>query len=313
MPTWSAGWPVAANVLAAPIAALCALGVVVLGIGIYRLRYRATTARRVAALLAEDPLSTSPDLLQVAVQPPPRWLLELRQVLAQIEARDSTLRGPTVALACVFALVGLASVSVVWIVLAVLAALAAFALGARERRHGRIEAQALDAMQLFASGLRAGYSVPQAIVLVSRHSSEPTAAEFGLAAQELSVGVPLADAMTRLAKRTANADYELVSIIVRVQHEVGGNLAQILDSVGHTLRERFELRRQVDAVTAQQRLSSLVLSVLPFGLLMFLFVMDRSFVEPLFTQPIGRLMLALSAVMVFIGWTIMNSIGRVEV
>jgi tight adherence protein B len=98
-----------------------------------------------------------------------------------------------------------------------------------------------------------------------------------------------------------------------VQHEVGGNLAQILDSVGHTLRERFELRRQVEAVTAQQRLSSLVLSVLPFGLLLLLFVMDRSFVDPLFTNPIGRLMLALSAVMVFIGWTIMRSIGRVEV
>jgi Flp pilus assembly protein TadB len=312
MPTLSGGSPVAANVLlAAAVAGLCALGVVVLGIGIYRLRHRAITSRRVAALLAEAPLP-SPDLLP-AVQPPPRWLLELRQVLAQIEARDSTLRGPTVALACAFALVGLASVSTVWILLAILAAFAAFALGARERRRRRIEAQALDAMQLFASGLRAGYSVPQAIVLVSRHSSEPTAAEFGLAAQELSVGVPLADAMTRLAKRTANADYELVSIIVRVQHEVGGNLALILDSVGHTLRERFELRRQVDAVTAQQRLSSLVLSVLPFGLLMFLFVMDRSFVDPLFTNPLGRLMLALAAVMVFIGWTIMRAIGRVEV
>jgi len=314
MPTLSGGSPVAANVLlAAAVAGLCGLGVVVLGIGIYRLRHRATTSRRVAAILADAPLSASADLLGAAVKPPPRWLLEVRQVLAQIEARDSTLRGPTVALACVFALVGLASVSTVWLVLAILAAFAAFGLGARERRRRRIESQALDAMQLFASGLRAGYSVPQAIVLVSRHISEPTAAEFGLAAQELSVGVPLADAMTRLAKRTANADYELVSIIVRVQHEVGGNLALILDSVGHTLRERFELRRQVDAVTAQQRLSSLVLSVLPFGLLMFLFVMDRSFVDPLFTNPLGRLMLALAAVMVFIGWSIMRSIGQVEV
>src|SRR5262249_8996529 len=121
------------------------------------------------------------------------------------------------------------------------------------------------------------------------------------------------DAMRHLSQRTANADYELVSIIVRVQHEVGGNLAQILDSVSDTLRERLELRRQVAALTAQQRLSSVVLTILPFPLLVLLFVMDRSFVAPLFTETIGRLMLVLAGLMVFLGWTIMRSIGRVEV
>src|SRR2546423_966411 len=91
-PTSSDGSPVPASVLAAPIAGLCALGVVVLGIGIYRLRYRATPSRRVAALLAQDRRSASSEApLQAAVATPPRWLLELRQVLAQIEARDSTL------------------------------------------------------------------------------------------------------------------------------------------------------------------------------------------------------------------------------
>jgi tight adherence protein B len=155
--------------------------------------------------------------------------------------------------------------------------------------------------------------VPQAIALVAKHSPEPTAAEFGVAAQEISVGVQLAEAIARLSKRTANADYELVAIIVRVQNEVGGNLAQILDSVGDTLRERLELRRQVEALTAQQRLSSIVLTVLPFALLTILFVMDRSFVDPLFKEPLGRLMLALAGLMVFLGWTVMRSVGRVEV
>ena len=79
------------------------------------------------------------------------------------------------------------------------------------------------------------------------------------------------------------------------------------------LRERFELRRQVNALTAQQRLSSIVLTTLPFGLLAVLFVIDRGFVEPLFVQPVGRLVLAIAGAMVFIGWTIMRSIGRVEV
>jgi tight adherence protein B len=299
-------------VSAALIAALCGLGVAVLGSGMYRWRRRAVTSRRVAALIVEAPLQNArrPAAGERAM---PRWQLELRQVLAQLEARDSVLHGPTIGLACVCALIGLASISPGWIVLAALAGLAAYLVRGGERRRRRIAAQALDAMGLLASGLRAGYSVPQAIVLVARHSPEPTAAEFALAAQEISVGVQLADAFTRLSKRTSNADYELVAIIIRVQHEVGGNLAQILDSVGNTLRERFELRRQVDALTAQQRLSSMILTFLPFALLLFLFVVDRSFVDPLFSDPIGRLLLALAGVMVFLGWTIMRSIGRVEV
>ena len=296
---------------AAVIAALCAAGVVLMTSGVYRLNQRTVTARRVGELLG-DAATPSQDHAPHLHVPAP-WQVELRQLTAQIVAHGPALRGPAIALACVCALIGLATVSSLWLIVALLSALAAYAFGARERRRSRIESQALDAMDLLASGLRAGYSVPQAIELVAKHSPEPTAFEFALAAQEISLGVPLFEAMSRLARRAANRDYELVAIIVRVQHEVGGNLAQILDSVGATLRERFELRRQVNALTAQQRLSSLVLTVLPFALLLFLFLMDRSFVEPMFTAVLGRLMLALAGAMVFIGWSIMRTIGRVEV
>jgi tight adherence protein B len=300
-------------VIEALIAGVCAVGVIVLSSGVYRLRIRTATSRRVAALVADTPL---PGWVEPAPSGAPvriNWRVELRQIMAQVEARYSMLRGPALAVACICALIGLATVSPAFIGIAAVTALAGYILGARERRLRRIEAQALDAMQLLASGLRAGYSVPQAITLVARHSPEPTASEFGLAGQEISVGVQLADALRRLATRTANSDYELVAIIVRVQNEVGGNLAQILDSVGDTLRERFELRRQVNALTAQQRMSSIVLTLLPLGLLCILFVMDRSFVDPLFTNPIGRLMLAGAGAMVLIGWSIMRSVGRVEV
>jgi tight adherence protein B len=312
MRIWPRGWQALANMVEALIAGVCATGAVVLGAGMYRLRRRAPTARRVAVLLGETSASGQ-RRVSPSVGKQRRWRLDLRQAIAQIEAYDHNLQAPALGLACVCALIGLASVSPAWLLLAILAATAAYLLGGRERRRRRIEAQALGAMGLFASGLRAGYSVPQAIALVAKRSPEPTATEFGTAAQEISVGVGLADAIARLSKRTANSDYELVSIIIRVQHEVGGNLAQILDSVGATLRERFELRRHVEALTAQQRLSSIVLTILPFGLLTFLFVMDRSFVDPLFTQPIGRLLLALAGVMVFLGWTVMRSLGRVDV
>jgi tight adherence protein B len=296
------------------IAGACALGVVVLATGLYRFRRRAVASRRYAALLATEPISVYPGAsAQLDAPARSQWQIELRHARAVIEARGSMLRGPTLALSCMSGLVGLATVTPALIALAVLGAAAAYALGATDRRCRQVEAQALNALQLLSQGLRAGYSVPQAIALVARHSPEPTAAEFSLAAQEISIGVHLADAIARLALRTANPDYNLVAIIVRVQYEVGGNLAQILDSVGDTLRERFDLRRQMNALTAQQRLSSMILTGLPFGLLAFLFVMDRSFVDPLFTQPIGQLLLVVAGVMVFIGWTIMRSMGRIEV
>jgi tight adherence protein B len=295
------------------VAALAGLSVVLLGFGIWRAQRRRETARRIATLLALDEAHPGQATSAPIVAPVPRWRLELVQALAALQARDSLLRAPAVALACVAALIGLATISSGWILVAAAAGLAGYWLGGHARRRERIEAQALYAMQLLSGGLRAGYSVPQAITLVARHSPEPTASEFRLAAQEISVGVQLEDAMARLATRTANADYALVSIIIGVQHEVGGNLAQILDSVSNTLRERFELRRQVNALTAQQRLSSMVLTILPFALLAFLSFVDRSFVEPLFTQTIGRFLLVLSGMLVVIGWSVMRRIGRVEV
>jgi len=292
--------------LSVTIAALCAAGVMLLSGGIYRLGVRATTSRRVAELMGEGALLG-------AAHRPNIWRIQSHQLIGQVEARGDVLRGPAVGLACVSALIGIAAVSPIWLFFAGVLAVAAWVLGANDRRRQRIEAQALDTMELLASGLRAGYSVPQAIDLVARHSPEPTASEFALAAQEIALGVQLFEAIKRLAERTANKDYELVAIIIRVQHEVGGNLAHILDSVGSTLRERIELRRQVNALTAQQKLSSMVLTVLPFGLLLFLFVMDRSFVEPLFTTFIGRLILAVAGTMVFLGWFFMRSIGRMEI
>lgn len=291
------------------LSALAAAGMVLLLAGVQRARQRTTSMRRFATIVGLEPGALQP-LVPPATS---RLQVELTQLVARVRVHDAALRGPAIAAAVVCALIGLGSASLAWLILAGCAALAAYAFNGRARRRQRVEAQALGAMQLMASGLRAGYSVPQAIALVARQSPEPTAAEFALTAQEIGVGVGLADAMRHLSQRTANPDYELVSIIVRVQHEVGGNLAQILDSVSDTLRERFELRTHVAALTAQQRLSSVVLTVLPFALLLLLFVMDRSFVAPLFDEFAGRIILVLAGLMIFVGWSIMRSIGRVDV
>jgi len=299
------------NITPILLAALASGGVVLILTALERAHQRSTTMRRVAVLVGTD----SADRLTPLESPGTLNAVRLRsvQAIARIRAHDDALRGPVLALCIVAGLVGIATLTVAWIVVAAILAAAAYGLNARARRRERIEAQALSAMQLLSSGLRAGYSVPQAIALVARQSPQPTASEFLLASQEINVGVGLADALRHLSQRTANSDYELVSIIVRVQHEVGGNLARILDSVSDTLRERFELRRQVASLTAQQRLSSLVLTILPFALLALLTTMDRSFVAPLFTETAGRVMLVLAAVMIFIGWSIMRRIAAIDV
>lgn len=294
------------------LAALAAAGLVLILIAVQRARERGLASRRMAAALGVDVIERVEQPRESLVASP-HLQVNFKNLIGRIRAHDDMLRGPAIVVAAIGALIGLATLSMPWIVLAGLAAGASYVFNGRARRRQRIEGQALDAMQLLASGLRAGYSVPQAITLLSRQSPQPTASEFQLVAQEISVGVGMDDAMAHLAQRTANPDYELVAIIVRVQHEVGGNLAHILDSVSETLRERIELRRQVSALTAQQQLSSIVLTILPFALLLLLFAMDRSFVEPLFTLFWGRVMLVMAGLMVFVGWTVMRSIGRVEV
>jgi len=176
----------------------------------------------------------------------------------------------------------------------------------------RLEQQAPAALETLSAGLRAGYSVPQAIALVGRESPEPTAGEFALVGRELAVGSSLADSLTHLAARTGLADYTMVSTVIWIHGQVGGNLAVVLDSVVETLQERFELREQIRALTAQQRMASATLSMLPVGMLMLLLVVDRPFIEPMFTTPIGRLLLGIGAVLLAAGWGTMRLLTRVE-
>jgi tight adherence protein B len=176
----------------------------------------------------------------------------------------------------------------------------------------RLEEQAAPAFEMLANGLRAGFSVPQAIGLVAREIPEPTASEFALVEREIALGSSLADALTHLAQRTHLPDYDLVSTVIWIQSEVGGNLPVVLDSVVATVRERFGMREQVLALTAQQRLASIVLTLLPVVILLLLLSVDRTFVEPMFSLLPGRVMLALAALLVTFGWFALRAVGRVE-
>jgi tight adherence protein B len=287
------------------IALLFAAGAGLMAYGLFAVYQQRARMRRVATFVG------------VPVELPARSAVargrigRLRDLPLVVNTAPSLVR--TILLVCVIAGVtlGLIAGAALGFGIAAVAALVQVALASRTRSRSQIEGQAPAAVRLLASGLRAGFSMPQALELVARECPEPSASEFARAAHEIEVGASLEEALSRLADRTS-PDYALVSTIVSVQHEVGGNLAQALDTVGETLRERFELRQQVTALTAQQRLSSLVLTVLPIALFLYTLVTNRAYLDPLFANVFGRLLLIVAGGLLVLGWMVMQSMGKIE-
>ncbi|WP_138731588.1 type II secretion system F family protein [Modestobacter excelsi] len=177
-------------------------------------------------------------------------------------------------------------------------ALLAFRTG---RRQAAFADQLDDSLQLMASSLRAGHSLLRALDSVSHEAASPTAEEFARIVNETRVGRELADALDEVAARTASEDFTWVAQAIAIHREVGGNLAEVLDSVGHTIRERNAIRRQVKALAAEGKLSAIVLMALPFGVTAFLSLSNPAYLAK-FTQSLaGWALLAAALVMMVVG------------
>lgn len=285
------------------------LGAAVLIYSLVVARRRAATARRMSTFVVAE--------AQVEQAVGIQWTAMLQEALRRggvfVRAHTVITRTVLIVITLSAILVAFSSLSFMWFGVAGLSAGAIFFVSGKSRGQQQVEEQAPAALTMLASGLRAGYSVQQGIALVAREFSEPTASQFAIVERELALGVDLATAMLRLAERTGNPDYELVAIIISIQHEIGGNLSEILDSVAGTLRERFELRQMVGTLTAQQRMSSMILTLLPVAVLGFLTLANRSFVMPLYTETTGQMLLALVGVLLVLGWSVMRSITRIAV
>jgi tight adherence protein B len=189
------------------------------------------------------------------------------------------------------------------LLLAVAGPLAAKALlGFRTgRRQAAFADQLDDSLQLMASSLRAGHSLLRALDSVSHEAASPTAEEFARIVNETRVGRDLADALDEVAARTASEDFTWVAQAIAIHREVGGNLAEVLDSVGHTIRERNAIRRQVKALSAEGKLSAIVLMALPFGVTAFLSISNPTYLAK-FTQSLtGWVMVAVALAMLVVG------------
>ncbi|SDD16047.1 tight adherence protein B [Geodermatophilus telluris] len=183
------------------------------------------------------------------------------------------------------------------VVLGVLLAAAA-PLGARlllawrtGRRQAAFADQLDDSLQLMASSLRAGHSLLRAIDSVSQEAEAPTSEEFARIVNETRVGRDLADALDEVAARTASDDFTWVAQAIAIHREVGGNLAEVLDVVGRTIRERNAIRRQVKALAAEGKLSALVLMLLPFGVSGFIALTNPDYLSAFTESAAGFVML----------------------
>jgi tight adherence protein B len=191
------------------------------------------------------------------------------------------------------------------------------------RKSGRLNAfnkNLPDTITLIANALRAGSSFLQAIELVVRESRPPISTEFGRVIREVNLGLPFDQALENMVRRVRSDDLELMATAISIQHQVGGNLAEILDSIAYTIRERVRIKGEIRTLTAQQRLSGYVVGFLPIALAGFLFVAAPGFMEPMFMNPpavlglpAGVVILLFGGFMMFIGFMLIRKIVDIEV
>ena len=170
-----------------------------------------------------------------------------------------------------------------------------------------------DAINLLANGLRSGYSLLQAMDAVSREMSAPMSEEFQRVVREIGLGLSNERAMNNMLRRIPSDDLDLMITAVNVQHEVGGNLAEILETISHTIRERIRIKGEIKVLTAQGMISGYVISFLPVGLGLILFAMNPDYMGRMFTEPCGWAMVAVGVVMTTIGFIAIRKIVNIEV
>jgi tight adherence protein B len=182
-----------------------------------------------------------------------------------------------------------------------------------ERKRRRFGDQLPDNLEVLASALRAGHSLVGSLSVVVADASEPSRSEFRRVIADEQLGVPLEDALAVVVRRMANRDLDQVALVARLQRETGASSAEVLERVVENVRDRQDVRRLVRTLTAQGRLSGIVLVGLPLFMLMFMVLFNRAYVTPLFTETLGRAMLITAMIMMVLGWAAIRRIIDIKV
>jgi tight adherence protein B len=189
----------------------------------------------------------------------------------------------------------------------------AWLLNKRRVRLKTFAAQLPDALELVARALRAGHSLAAGMHVVAEEMPAPISVEFGRVYEEQNLGVPLEDALKALADRVPNIDLRFFVTSVLIQRQTGGDLAEILDKIGYVIRERYRILGQVKALTAEGRLSGVILIALPFGLFLLMLHIKPDYVEKLWTHPLGIKMSVAALIMQLLGAVVIKKIVDIKV
>ena len=177
-----------------------------------------------------------------------------------------------------------------------------------------------DTIMLLANSLRAGSSFLQAVEMIVRETRPPISTEFARVIREVNLGLPLDEALGNLQRRVRSDDLDLMTTAIAIHHTVGGNLAEILDSIAFTIRERVRIKGEIRTLTAQQRMSGYVVGFLPVGLVIVMSIIAPTFMAPMLQKPpellglpAGMLILAGGGFMMLIGFILIRRIVDIEV
>jgi len=183
----------------------------------------------------------------------------------------------------------------------------------KKKRMAKFEKQLPEGLGLIARALRAGHAFTSGMKLASDEFGDPLGPEFEETLDEINFGLSVGDALKNLATRVDCPDLKFFVVSVILQRETGGNLSEILEGLAHLMRERFKFRGKVRVLSAEGRLSAIVLLALPFVLITFLYITQRTFLDPLFYDPIGRILIYIAGVLMVLGVLLIRRIIKVEV
>ncbi len=181
------------------------------------------------------------------------------------------------------------------------------------RRQAAFLNQLGDTLIMVSNALRAGFSFMQAMELISKEMQPPIGVEFQKVINEMNLGATLETAMENMGRRMQSSDFDLVVTAVLIQRQVGGNLSQVLDTISNTINERIRMRREINALTAQGKMSGVIVGLIPVVLVVFLYSNNSSYFQPMLDHPMGRAALAGAVVCELIAVVIIRKIVNIDV
>ena len=180
------------------------------------------------------------------------------------------------------------------------------------RRSAQLSGQVVDALDLLAASLKAGFGFIQSLELAAGEQADPLEGELRLSLREMNLGISVDEALERLVERTGDIDLDLVVTAVLIQRRVGGNLAEVLGNISHTIRERMRVRGEIQTLTAQARMSSWIIGLLPPGLAVVMTAMQPAYMSVLWTDAMGRMLVMIAIALELIGFYLVRRIAQIS-